>query len=394
MKKQFLLAVFSALLPLLLLQNVCAVGIGSYSSLKETIDYAPNLERTFSYFMMPTSNMVQDYEITINGALANHMTPSTVLLKNVLPGQMHSFDVRLKLPAEKLSPGIHETMICVAETKASSGAIGVKTTACAVVSVRSLYPEKYIRVEGFEVPNIDIGDSLDMNVVVKSWTESNIGSVKAVIDIFGPNERGLFERKIATASTEEKPLPSNEQATLQASINTKNFESGEFKAVATVYYDGNEVNASATFKAGMRAVKLINYTKEFFRNRVNRFEIEVESRWNSPIADVYAAVSIENETLKTPTIIIPPWGTATLTTYWDTSNKKAQYYDGSIVLYFAGNSTKQDIIVKVLVNPEEIKSLITTVSITTIIVVLILLIVLMALRKSGGKGHGKAKKKN
>lgn len=389
-----LLAPAIIFLALFSFQEVLAVGIGSGSSLNKLIDFKPGLKQTFSYFIVADAPWAMDYILFVEGPLAQYFTLSESRFEKLFLGTSRSFTATMNLPTEKPLAGLHDTQICVenGESLSGGGGFGFKTRACSIITIRVLYPEKYLEIAGFSVPNLDKGDILNIGITVKSWTEEDIGSVKATVNIYGPTEKG-FDKKIATLNTEEKSLASNEQETLHASVNTKEFESGEYKAVATVYYDGNDVNASTTFKVGILAVKVLNYTKEFVRNKINKFNIDIESRWNSLIENVYASIILENETLITPAIKMQPWETATLTTYWDTANRKAQYYDGKIVLYFAGNSTEQGIKIKVLINPEEIRRLVAYIVVTSVIVMLIIFIVIMALRKPVDKEHGKTKNK-
>ncbi|MBS3090345.1 hypothetical protein J4433_01090 [Candidatus Pacearchaeota archaeon] len=393
MKDKSILILILVMSLIIFSQEAYAVGLGSYSGeLNTQLDFIQGLKKTFSYIMVSSAQTVMDYEVIVEGAFPEYFTLSNNLIKNVWPGQTKSFSATLQFPEQKPSAGLHETRICVAEASSGGGSISVRAKVCSIIGVRVLYSEKYLKIESFDVPNIDVGDTLNLKISVKSWTEASINNVRAVIDIFGPSEKG-FSKKITTVQTEEKPLASNEALTLSASLDTRNFESGEYNAVATVYYDSKDANMSSKFKIGILAVKVVNYTKEFTRNKVNRFNIDVESRWNSLIENVYADVRIENETLRTPSITLQPWEISALSTYWETTDKKAQYYDGKLILYFAGNSTEQDIRVKMLVDPEEIKRLMVYVSITTGIVILIAIIVMLSLRKPKGNKYEKTKKK-
>lgn len=391
MKSKPFLLMAMVILGMSFLHGVSAVGIGDYTGgLNYLIDFQSGFKKTFSYFLAPNAPTAMDYEATAEGDLAQYFTFSDNLFKDVLPGQIRRFSATLNLPEEKPSPGLHENHICVAEAQnRGGGGVTVRTKACSIIIIRVLYKEKYLQIEDFSVPNVDVGDILNANIVIKSWTEKDIASVKAVIEMYAAAAKDL--KKIAELQTEEKPLASNEKSVLHASIDTKGFEPGGYKAVATVYYDENTANASTNFNVGILAVKIVNYTKEVLRNKINKFGVEVESRWNSPIENVYADITIENDTLTTPAIKLQPWETAALTAYWDTANKKAKYYDGRITLYFAGNSTEQNIRVKVLVNPEDIKRLLTYVAVTALSALLVILIVIIALRKPK-KGKGRTKK--
>ncbi|MFH0831567.1 MAG: hypothetical protein V1886_01740 [archaeon] len=395
MKNKFFF-VLLLLAALFQISSVSAVGIGDYGGqLNYIIDFKPGLKESFSYFLVANTPSTMDYEITVDGTLSQYFKLSNELFKDVQPGMTKTFSAVLQLPEQKPEPGLHDNFLCVTELQSGAGGgVTIRTKACSIVSIRVLSPDIYAKIDDFQVPNIDSGDIITLTVAVRSWTEKDISNVSAVIDLFGPTDSG-FNRKITTLKTSEKSLPSNDRITLSAELNTKDFESGEYYAVATVYYDGNEINTSSRFRVGLLAVKVVNYTKELVRNKINKFNVDVQSRWNSAIENVYASIIIDdgkNEVMKSPAIALKPWETATLTAYYDAAEKKAQYYNGEIRLYFSGNSTSQEIKVKMLVNPEEIKRLVFYTSATAIFVGLIIIIVFILLKNSEMKNAKKRKK--
>ncbi len=374
------LAVFS-------LSGVYAVGIGyRYVLTGVPIDFQPEMENTFNYELLANAGTTMDYEINVLGDLKPYVTLSTNLIKDVPSGSNVPFSAHLKLPS-KLEPGIHDAQICVLETQTRGGGmIGARTEACGGFLIRVLYRGKYLKVENFDVPDVNIGEKLKIGITVKSWSEVDINSIKASIDIFGQSREGKGIKRIATVMTEEKQLKSNAQETLTAYFDTNGLEAGGYTATYTLFYDGQDINDSTEFKIGDLSLKILNYTREFEQGKVVKFEIEVLSQWNSKIGDVYGTVDVDNERLTTPLISLEPWENKTLVTYWDTTNKKVGDYNGRIVVYYSNKTTQEDAKLRVIVGKREwIGRMINISGISLIIILVILLIIMIWKTRKLGK---------
>lgn len=376
--KYFLLFLF--FITVVSLNRVDAVGIGYNHILGGPIDFEPQMERTFNYFIITNAGIPMDYEINLSGDLKPYVTLSTNLIKNVPSGANIPFSATLKLPSA-LESGLHDAIICVLETQTRGGGmIGARTQACSGFIIRVLYGEKYLRIENFNVPNVDMGDKLKMELTVKSWSEVDINSIKAVIDISGPSrEKGVMQ-KIATVETEEKPLKSNAEETLTAYFGTAGLEAGEYIAFATLYYDGKQLNDSHGFRVGTLTIKILNYTKEFEQGKVNKLEVQVLSEWNSKIDGIYSTVDIGEERLMTPLINLEPWENKTLLTYWDTTNKKTGDYKGKIVVYYSNKTTEEEGEFKVILGKEKIRGIIINIAIAIVIAILIITLIILFLK--------------
>ncbi len=378
--KSILLAVFLILIiTLTSIEYADAVGLSS-NSLKVMLDFNPNLKRTFTYIILTNAGRTMDYPLSIKGIYSDYFHLSTDKFEQVPSGESKTFSVDMELPEKVEAPGIHDTLICVIEGEGRvEGAIGTRVEMCASVAFRVLYYSKYLIIESMNVPNADRGDVIPIDLVVKSWTEQDISSLKAAIDIFGPDEKG-YDKKITTVYTEEKALPSNSKKTLSAYLNTENLDPGEYRAVATVFYDGNEANISKSFRIGLLTVKLLNYTQLFERGKVNKFDVLVGSRWNRMIDDIYADINIGNDSIRTPSSSLESWKNTTLTAYWDLTEKKTGVYNGNIVLHYGENLSMQDINVKVVIGKEEIRRIMTSTIIGAIVVILIAILVILSLK--------------
>ena len=370
-----------------------AIGL-SAPSLKMVIDFEPNLERTFSFVMVTNAGKPMDYIISVMGEYPNFFHLSTERFVQVPSGESRAFTVTMQLPEKIDVPGTHDHLICALEGEGrGGGGIGTRVEVCASIAIRVLFDYKFLLIENFDVPDGDKGDVIPLQVTVKSWTKQNIDSIKAVIDIFSPDENGNFNKKVTTLYTEEKALPSNTKEVLTAYLNTINLEPGEYKAFVKVLYDENETNESAKFKLGSLTVKVLNYTRIFERGKVNRFDVEIGSRWNNKIEKIYADITIENDTLKTPFVSIEPWQSTNVTTYWDLTGKKAGDYNGVITLYYGENSSNTDINVKVIVGKQEIQRVLLSVIIGCVIIVLIIILVILSLKTSSLKNEKSKKQK-
>jgi hypothetical protein len=387
--------VYLLFIPIFLSSLTNAVGLSS-SSLKVLMDFTPNMERTFSYVFTTNAGRTMDYIISISGGDAQYFHPSVEKFEQVPSGEARAFTVEMKLPEKIDIPGLHENLICVTEAEGrSGGGIGTRVEICASISFRVLYNHKYIAIEQLDTPYADRGDVAPLQITIKSWTNQDISKMQASVDIFGSDEKGE-DKKITTVFSEEKSLPSNARDTLTAYLDTKNFDSGEYKAYATVVYDGSEANASSTFRVGLLTIKVINYTKLFEHGKVNKFDVQVESRWNKRIDNVFAEIFIENDTIKTPSSSLGPWQDITLTGYWDLTERRAGEYNGKMKLYYGSNLTESDINVKVIIGKAEIQKLIIAAAISVVILLLLLFIGFLFIKnrdKDENEEKSKSKKK-
>lgn len=399
MKYKILICLFLAfLLCIHSLHTVYAVGI-VYSQ-GGLYDFQPGLEKTFGYEIKVNAGTVMDYMITVKGELKDYVTLSSNLFKDVAPGNKPTFTATLKLP-NKMEAGVHNAEICILEgkTRGAGGMVGARTEACTGFMIRVLYGEKYLKIEKFNVPNVGVGEKLKMELTIKSWSEIDINSIKASIDIFRPGKEKTKMEKIATVETDEKPLKSNAEEVLTAYFDTNGMDAGEYLAFATLYYDGRQMNESAGFRIGMLSLKILNYTKEFEQDKVNRLGIQVLSQWNSRIDSIYGVIDIEDERLSTPLINLEPWENKTLITYWDTTNKRIGNYKGKITLYYSNKTTEEEAEFKVVIGKEKMRRIITNIIIAIVIAILIISLIVMFLktRKAGreeGTKRGKQKKKS
>lgn len=127
--------------------SVSAVGIGG-PNLKKTVDFAPGKEFELKYILIP-SDEPMDYGVVaepLPGSevdITKYVSFDSTLFKDVPPKKKKVFAAKVKMPENTPVSGLHGAKICVEETKATSGTVGLKTSACAqlFISVDSVKKE-------------------------------------------------------------------------------------------------------------------------------------------------------------------------------------------------------------------------------------------------------------
>ena len=373
--KRWLTCLIFALLCLLLVQPVSAMGLRAKNTWVK-LDYSPNLEWSQSYQIITTSDYTQDYTLYVKGDLAEYVTLEPDHFKDIAPGANPFFTATLRLPEgldTQIRPGVHQLFVGAVETaSATGGGVGVLTGSAGKIDVMFLYPGKYLEAT-LNVKDVEVNKPANFDVSAYNGGKEDINSVRAKIEVYGSENN-----KIATLYTEEKSIKSNARDTLHAQLDTSGLKSGEYKAIATVYYDGKEIKTNeARFKIGSLEVRIIDHTKEVPAGKINPFDIKIESRWNNNIPDVYASVTIGKQTFQTPTTSIAPWETKTITGYFDTSSVRMGEYDVQIILYYSDKTAEVTGKVNVT-EPEEGIMPAPAVSTTTALLVIIIILLVIA----------------
>ncbi len=350
-----------------------AEAVGLYFPSDNEIDFKPGIEKTFN-FEITKSNL--EVMLSVSEYLSEYATLSKTIIKP--DSTDRKFTVTVKLPNKIEKPGHHRIFVMAEEIIDKSkigGAVGTSSNAQIYILIHVLNPGKYVDMS-LSAPNVNLNEPVNFAVNVKSFGEDDINSIKAAIDVYS-----LDNKKLATVYTEEKSLKSNTKETLHAQLSTTGYSAGTYKAVATLNYDGKTKEDEKNFKIGKLNIKIINYTKEFEKDKINPFYIEIESDWGNKIENVYGEIKINDSIIKTPSIELLPWEKKTITTYWDTNNVEAGSYDAKITIYYEDKTTVETGKVNVVEKKEALveKPGIVTISLntTTILILIIILLITM-----------------
>ncbi len=387
MKK--LLIVFYFLVAILIIENVVAVGITSPGR-NIVIDFKPNLEKTLTFGARSNMATAMDVSLGVSSSeLAEYITMSknSVFLET---GQTKSFTVTIKFPNEiDVTPGDHKIKVTAVESP-TGGGIAARGAVSTHFTIRIPYPGKYIRVY-FDVKNVNVNEPVDFKITIRNLGTEDLKNAYGTIDVYDG-----FENKLRTINIEQTEVKAQSSKDILKTMDTTSFKSGSYKAIATVYYFENKTTIEKSFKIGSLDVKLINYTKEFEKDSINKFDIEIESGWNNKIPDIYADVMIKKEgkeiaSLKTPNTDLNPWGKKTISTYWDTNNIEEGEYDSVITLYYSGKKTVEAGKLSVIAKKKKFLEIPGLINTTTMLILLILILIiinviwLMKRKKKEGK---------
>ena len=358
MKKIFVL-IFA--LTIILISTAYAIRI-SPDSIR--IEFEPNLEKSF-VFMIGGASKVEIYK---SGALSEY-----VQLDKTILDDGSKFTVTVKLPDHITTPGDNIILIGAREYVEKGGTVGGIAAIQTPIVIRVPYPGIYADME-MSIPDASVDEIIGITINIHNLGTDDIKSAKASIDIFDSDK--ILTKNV---NTNQASIKSRSEAELRTQLNTSGMKSGTYTAIANVYYDENNKTLEKNFRIGVLSVKVLNYTREFLRDKIGKFEIDAMSKWNSKIDDLYAEIKIFNgtkiiDTLKTPTASLEPWQVTKLSTFLDTTGLGEGIYNIKITIYYAGTSSTLDGEVYIL-KPEE--SFISKyINITTILIVFVVLLII------------------
>ena len=84
-------------------------------------------------------------------------------------------------------------------------------------------------------------------------------------------------------------------------------------------------------------------TNSVEKNKINRFDIGVESFWNEQVDDLFVEGFILGYGIEflTPSVSLQTFGKSSLTTYFDTTPIKENEFQAKIVLHYEGRTTER-----------------------------------------------------
>ena len=383
MKKKSIVIFVLFLILLIVPYTVNAIGISPDCV---RIEFEPNFEETYTFYTARAENT----GVFIEGSLAEYVT---IEKDNI--AKDGTFIIKVKLPEEIETPGKNLVFVSLIEKGKGGGTVSGIASIRTPINIRVPYPGIYAEI-GFSVHDLNINETANFVVTINNLGKEDISTAKAVIDIINV-EKKLVEKLF----TEEKEVVSGAIGTLEAEFNASKHTPGTYKAIAHVTYADNSKDLEANFKIGTLNVKIINYTKTFFKDKIAKFDIEIESGWNRKINDIFAEVKVFNNTkevssFKTVSISLEKWEKKIISTFWDPEGLGEGTYDAEITLFYEGRVTKLNGEIEIIVPKEEISlfdKYLTTTNLLIVLVVLLVIINMIALVKKSKKASTKERKK-
>lgn len=300
------------------------------------INFVPREEHEIIYSAI-SDNPEKELDIYVSGDLAEYAKLSTDKL--IGPG---NFKVKLKLPDKIEKPGMHLIGVGIKEKPSETEFIGTAINIAGIIKIFVPYPWRYVEAT-MEINNGNIDDEIPLEIRVKNMGKENL-SVNIETNFF--TEDGKFVDKMDFNSV---VIESAQNRYFRKFLNTTGWRAGNYFGESIIDY-GGILKINDSFKIGSLFVDVINFTDKLPQGGIQKFFINIESKWNTNIENVYADVDIINSTktvsFRTPLIELAPWERAILTGYVDTTGMNGEY-NTDIVLNFMGekNSAKGRLII-------------------------------------------------
>lgn len=352
-KKRFVLIALFAVFFIFNCFSVYALGIGPA---KTELDFQPNYEFSVDYMVVGIPPE-QKLEVYAKGDLVEYVEFD----KTNLTGE-ENFKASVKLPPDIEKPGPNKLYIGVREIKEGRGGIGARVAVEALIVVYVPYPGKYAEIS-FSVNNVNVGEPINFVVEVNNLGKEDI-TVKTDIEVY--SAKNLIE----TLNLGSKFIKTQTKEIFTKQLNSSGYKAGKYKAIAIVDY-GKIIKEEKEFKIGTLFVNITNWTSEVRKGKINKFDIWIESFWNSGIDNIYANVNITSngesfDFFKTPSVSLKPWQKMMLQGYFNTEELDVGNYKANIILFYDGKTTKKTVDIKVI---SSIKIIILYIIVVLVIVV-------------------------
>lgn len=332
------------------------------------INFEQNLNQNFEAFINNNVGAPIVVELTAQGGLSEYVTFSETNL-NIPPGGRMFFSFNLKLP-ESIPPGKNKIRIGAKDiTPATKGGISTKTEIFKPFYVIGPYDGKYVSAS-LSVPEVFVGTKAPFDLSIEHQGADPINTLAGSVIVRKKSSKGSILATLPiTPFTNIQP---REKRKTQVIWDFTEQSVGDYFASATISVDGKNQDVSgSSFRIGDLLLKLINYNDTFTKNGITRMEITVRSLWNEPIEGVYAELTVEDLFLKSSEAIINPGVDGSLSLFLDSDALELGKHTGTLTIYYAGKTLKEDILIKIVAvqsSPERMST-------QTLLVIVILLLV-------------------
>ncbi len=334
MKEVNLLIIFGIIV--LFNSNLVSAALGLTPAIIR-VDFKP-YDKFLINFNVVGAEPTQKLEVYTSGDLAEYVKFD----KNKLLGS-EAFTAYIDFPREITKPGQHVIYLRVREVNEVSSGIGTRIEIGAALVVKVPYPGRYAEIKSFYVNNTNAGES----VIFYSQIE-NLGVENLIIR---PNIEVYSNNKLIDNFTLENRLVNH----TTTEIFTKKVESGYKPGVynATINFDyGKIINQKTYFFVGSLFIDIINCTSKFIKGRISEFIIEIESKWNNDVRNVYAEINVTKngnqvDFFKTPSIELKRWEKSVLKGFFNSENLETGNYIANVSLFYEDKVSEKIINIRV-----------------------------------------------
>lgn len=373
-KKRLLIIALGICIFLILGGHRADASLGLSPALVET-DYEPGKNFLINYNVLGADSS-QKLELYAEGEFAENVRFD----KTNLTGP-ESFTVYVNLPETAKNPGRNRLFIRVREVNEGTGGIGTRLEIGTLIIIKVPYPGKYAEIKSFGVNDANENEPVNFNLDVESLGYEDV-YINPNIKVYSNGE------VIEDINFDGETIKSGTSETF-SKTSDYDYKAGIYNATATVDF-GKIIKKEVMFRIGSLFVNITNWSSSFQRGKINEFHIEIESRWNSDIKNVYAEVNVTKDSekvdfFKTPSIELKKWEKDTLKGFFSSENLKAGDYNADISLFYEDKKTEKIVNIKVFNPPVNMKFIIIVALVCAVILLLVGIIIYLLLRKNKSK---------
>jgi len=311
-KRGLVIAIFLAVI--ISIPSVISMGYGKTED--AFIIFQPGYQRTYDYVIIPTSGTYLNYTIELKKNLSQYLsTEPEKAFYNVAPDARPPLKVHVNIPedAPYPEPGLYKPRVLISEATATGGNdfIAVKTGAAIEIKMLVLYDGKYLSQENMILPSVGPNESITTNITFFNYGKEKINSVNARIDIYHKDEL------VTSFNTNTISADYIEGKQSISGTSSQGLESGNYRVVATINWDGQTTTIERTLRVGELKININDYTKEVPADTISEFKVNIESFWNNELQNVYAIVKIGEKKFQTPSSTLYAWQKKELSLYLD-----------------------------------------------------------------------------
>ena len=352
---------------------VLAGGVG-ISPAYYKVFFEPGMVKSFQFHSF-NLNPLSKVNLYVQGDLSKYVS----LSNHSLDGDGF-FSVTVRLPQEIDVPGVHKIYVGAIESKniSEGGVIGGIASVRGRIDIIVPYPGEYAE-STFSISNINEGENANYKLGVQNLGLKKI-TVKPHIEIY----KSSPSKSILNQSLRIFTLTPKSSLNIIGELHTKDLHAGSYYAIAIVDWGKKIDKIKKQFRVGEFLVDIIDYDYLFEQNKINKFNIEIQNKWNTKINRVSANVVITDEgkvvsSFKTVSVSANPWETKNITGYFDTNGLKAKRYIASIVVSYDGKTSSK--LVAIYVQKPVSRTYIKYIIIASVVVFLFLVIFIYLILK-------------
>jgi hypothetical protein len=329
-------------LAILLVGTVSALGIAPGHT---DIIFEPNAQQTVKLKLVNTGGQELQVVLYADGELAPYISFEQPLIQFSQGEEEKYANYTIKLPTSFDKQGPHTADIVARglppPSKPGEKGMSASVAIASKLNVMVPYSGSYAEINLFS-PSFEQGKESNFVVEVRNLGTEDLLQAQLVIDVLGPLNNRITLLKSGSfnlASKQSKIVPIKW---------TPDIGLGNYKAVATLIYNGVNAKDEKTFTIGNLGIEIVDISvKDFKLGNIAMFNIMLQNNWNENISGVYGDITIKDDSgkkytnFKTASVNLGQGDKQPIQAYWDTKTVGPGKYKLDVILNYLGKSSEK-----------------------------------------------------